>query len=116
MNLVLALIWLVGAIVAFAYPYFTGQPVPLIPLGDTRVSIGWLLLALSLYNWVRWWSIRAYRADQRAQQLAHASRHRLEHWRERREPSGELDPNFDFSDQPPAPPNRNVTDQPPSNN
>jgi hypothetical protein len=113
MNLFLALLWLIGAIVVFAYQYFTGDDS--LQIRRMGVSLGWLMLALSLYNWVRWWGIRAYRADQRAIQIAQARRHGGEHWRERRQPGGELDPNFDFSDTPPQA-NRNLGDQPPSAN
>jgi hypothetical protein len=114
MNLFLALIWLIGAVVLLAYEHYLGESPFRIRAGDTNFSAAWLMLVLGIYNLVRWWSLRSYRMEQRAQELAQAKRE----WERRRrssEPAGPPDPNFNFTDQPP-PSNRGITDQPPSNN
>src|SRR5438128_1563391 len=111
MNLFLALLWLLGGVVLFAYEWFTGDH--RFRLRGFDVSWAWLFLALFLYNMVRWWSSRSQQAGQRALQLAQAKRQREQILRERREPVGEPDPAFNFTDQPPPPPNRNFTDRPP---
>jgi hypothetical protein len=115
MNLFLALFWLLCAVVLFAYEQFIGQATFRIRLGDGNLSAAWLLLVLGVYNLVRWWAGRSYRAEQRALEIERANRE----WERRRrptEPSTPLDPNFNFTDEPAPPPNRNITDQPPSNN
>jgi hypothetical protein len=111
MNLILALVWLLGALGVFGYEYYTGGKVAIIR--GTDLSIGWLLLALAAYNLARWWSTRSWRADQRALQMSQANRYRAVHHEHRDQPP---DPNFNFTDQPSPPANRNLTDRPPSEN
>ena len=108
MNLVLAFVWLIGAVVLLAYEYFTGR-VGLRILG-TNLSASWLLLVLALYNFARWWGARSYRQQQQALRIAEAAREREQR---RREPA-QYDPTFDFTAQPPPPAYPHVTDRPPS--
>jgi hypothetical protein len=110
-NLFLALLWLLGAVVVLAYEYFTGEQ--FLRIRGTNLSVGWLLLVLGIYNLARWWSLRSYRAEQRAVQTAQANRYRAAH--RERHPGQPPDPNFDFTDRPP-PRNPNITDRPPSDN
>jgi hypothetical protein len=111
MNLILAFVWLAGAAALFIYDYQTGEPH--LRIRGTNLSLGWLLLALGLYNLARWVSTRTSQSARRALQDAHAQRHRATQIREHREDPP--DPNFNFTDQPPpATPGRH--DPPPSNN
>jgi hypothetical protein len=110
-NLILALAWLAGAVALFIYEHQTGERHLII--SGTDLSIGWLLVALSLYNLARWVSTRSSRAAQRALQEAHAQRYRATHRPERRDEPP--DPNFNFTDEPPpGTPGRH--DHPPSDN
>ena len=115
MNLLLAIIWLLCAVVLLAYEYYIGETRFRLRIGDTSFSGAWFMLVLAAYNLVRWWSTRSHRAEQRAKELAEAKRE----WERRRrnsEPAHPPDPNFNFTDQPPPQPNRGISDQPPSNN
>jgi hypothetical protein len=82
-------------------------------MGDSSFSVAWLMLLLTLYNLTRWWSSRAYRAERRAEKLRRENQDSRRH---SPEPAGPPDPNFNFTDAPPAAPERGITDQPPSNN
>jgi hypothetical protein len=111
MNLILAIVWFVCAIVLFAYEHLIGGPSPRVGIGG--ISGVWFLLVLTVYNLIRWWGNRVYRAGQRAADIARANRE----WERRRRPSEAAtppDPNFNFTNEPP--PHRGLTDQPPSNN
>jgi hypothetical protein len=107
MNLVLALLWLIGGVGVMAYEAFIG-PLPLRLLG--RISVAWFCYVLAAYNFVRWYSQRMARADEQAERLVEAARARQRADRPRPEP----DPNFDFTDRPDPP--RPPHDVPPSNN
>ncbi|HZY85879.1 MAG TPA: hypothetical protein VFE78_13675 [Gemmataceae bacterium] len=110
MNLLLAILWLLGGVVLVAYEQFTGDT--RFHIRGTHFSVSWLCLVLGAYNLVRWWSARAYRAERRALQIEEA-RHRAAHFRPREGPPPQPDPNFDFTTKPePRPPH----DQPPANN
>jgi hypothetical protein len=101
MNLLLGILWLVGGVVLLAYERFTGDV--RLRIHGMDLSVGWLPLALALYNFARWWSQRSDRAEQRALQVAAANRYRAVHPARR---PGE----------PPPPSNPNFTDRPPSAN
>jgi hypothetical protein len=115
-NLPLALVWLLGAVVLFAYEWFTGDR--RVYIRGTGVSFAWLLLLLGLYNLVRWCGWRTYRADQQSLRRSAESRRRQRQFAEgeRREPGREPDPTFNFTDDPPPPADRHFTDRPPSSN
>jgi hypothetical protein len=110
MNLFLAFVWLLLAALVFARQQLGGDPHWYLPVGGVQVSYGWLALALTAYNLVRWGSLRAARARQREWQLAQGKRAAQGRWDERREPAGPPDPNFVFTDEPPPAP---ITDKPP---
>lgn len=111
MNLFLALFWLICAVMLLVYEHH---------VGPTRFrlwgfSYAWLMLLLVLYNLHRWWWMRSYRAKQRAAEIARAH----EEWERRRHstaPTKTPDPNFHFTDEPPPPSPRGITDRPPSKN
>jgi hypothetical protein len=106
MNLILAIVWLVGAAVLFAYERQTGNP--WLRIRGTDLSLGWLLLVLGLYNLARWVSIRSGQAARRAMQQAQDQRQQPARFRQRREQPP--DPTFDFTNEPPP-----TGDRPPSN-
>ncbi len=114
MNLVLAIVWFLLGVVLLGWELITGNPVMRVPaLGN--ISAGWLALPMCLYNLARWSSERAARRAQEASAQALARRHRFHS--QDREPGGDIDPTFDFTADPPRPPQRpNITDQPPSAN
>lgn len=113
MNFFLALLWLIAAIVLLVYEHYLGDTRFRFRVGDSTFSVAWLMLLLTLYNFARWWSSRAHRSERRAERI----RRENQEWRHRfPEPAGPPDPNFNFTDAPPAVPDRGITDQPPSNN
>src|SRR5262249_5886830 len=62
MHLVMAVVWLAGAVGLFIYEYL--KPEFQARIRGTNISIGWLLVLLGLYNLARWYSSRAYRREQ----------------------------------------------------
>ena len=70
----------------------------------TGLSAGWLCLALAVYNFVRWWSSRELRRQDRKWEQNQAPAKRFSTIK----PSEVPDPNFDFNqpseeDKPPLP-------------
>jgi hypothetical protein len=106
LNLVLALLWLAGAVYVFWSDYVAGGPQWRIR--GTNVSFGWLLLVMTAYNLVRWYFIRAARRARAAEEKALWLRRAPP----RRRPDLPPDPNFQFTDEPPPPPGP-ITDRPP---
>jgi hypothetical protein len=93
-NLILACFWLVVAVGAFVLSWVEPD-LQILRLAGTGVNVGWLALAFSVYNCLRWQSSRL--VARRKQQWAEASGR---NYRPRRE-DAEPNPAFDFSDQPP---------------
>jgi hypothetical protein len=58
MNLLLAILWLVGGVALIAWQSYTGEPAGQLHIGGYSVSMGWLMLLLSVYNLIRWWAVR----------------------------------------------------------
>ncbi len=56
-NLILAVFWLLFAVVAFALPVLDPERRPWVIPG-TDLSMGWFLVVLAVYNLVRWWTMR----------------------------------------------------------
>jgi hypothetical protein len=112
MNLVLALLWLLGAVCLIGYELVRGKP--LWTIRGTNLSASWLLVVMAFYSFARWWSVRSYRAQQRALRREDEARYRRLHPRERPEP----DPTFDFTSPAPPenPPPGRPADRPPTNN
>jgi hypothetical protein len=113
MNLVLGILWLLGALALFGYEAATGErPFRIRPLND--VSGAWILVLLALWNFVRWYSVRMGRADQQAMRIVEEARLRQARHHER---AVEPDPTFDFTTRPGAPPApRPPDDHPPAMN
>ena len=91
-RLVYAAVWLIAACPVFLWRYIDPQSHGIVIRG-TNISAGWLLLALSAYNVLRWWSARSQQATQEALRESLA-RHDRE---PRSEPPREPDPTFDFT-------------------
>ena len=97
MYLLLAIVWLAAGVALIVYDNYTGDSAWVIR--GLGWSPGWLMLLLSAYNFMRWWSRRTALAG-REMQLKR--RHYLRHPPPvRREPP---DPNFNFTDDPPVDP------------
>jgi len=108
MNLILALGWFCLGVGALGWEFVTGKPGILL-VG--KVSVAWLAFPLCLYNLARWWGEQVNRRQRRALEMTHARWDREA--RRGREPGGDIDPNFNFTADPPPRPNVNVTEQPP---
>jgi hypothetical protein len=94
-NLFMALFWLVLAGLLLAWHAAHPENAAL-RIGGSGPSLGWVALVLALYNFVRWWSQRAYARQRRL----------LEELRSSRQPqrprgTDAPDPAFDFSNEPP---------------
>jgi hypothetical protein len=114
MNLFLALFWLICAALLLAYEHFVGTTRFRLHFDGHSFSYAWLMLILVLYNLKRWRYERNQRGKQRQRELARAR----SEWERRRHspaPLGPSDPNFNFTDEPPARSNHGIIDQPPSN-
>lgn len=97
MNLILGLLWLLGAVGLFAYEFATGEVK--FRIRWLNVSSAWLLLLLAAYNFARWYSARSSRdQDAATDYVARARLHQAQR-RERVDP----DPTFDFTDKPDPP-------------
>lgn len=95
MYLLLGSLWALGAAGLFVYEWQTGDRRSRF-LGSS-ISSAWIMVLLAAYNFVRWYSAYALRAERAAQQLAYEARLRQAR---RREPPPEPDPTFDFTDRP----------------
>src|SRR5262245_34618582 len=98
MHLFFTLLWLSLAVGLFAYQFATGTTPFTIRV--LNVSAGWLFPLLGAWNFVRWYSGRAKRAEQEALRNAHEARLRQARHHDR---PAEPDPTFDFTDKPPSP-------------
>ncbi len=121
MYLIMGILWLSAGIALMSWEWYTGNS--RLRIRGTEISASWLLPLLALYNFVRWWTARSFRAGQRQLEIDRAAR--LREIRSRDRPA-EYDPNLDFTkpagpppgpagqitDQPPPPPH-GLTDQPP---
>jgi|SRR5579884_71165 len=118
MNLFLALFWLLCAALLLAYEHYIGG-LSRVRVGNFDFSRAWLMitaaLMLAAYNLWRWRRLSAYRLQQRLLEIDRVNQERKRR-RQPTEPAGPPDPNFNFTDEPPAPSNRGITDQPPSRN
>ena len=103
MHLLLAIVCLGGAAAIF-YQQATSDASRWYILGS-KISMGWFLLLLAVYNLARWYSARAGREEQRAARLVEEARQRQA--RQREHHPREYNPAFDFSNNPPPPPDPN---------
>jgi len=95
MNLFLAVIWLMVALVLFLWPWLIpGAREPTV--FDSGIPLSWLALVMALYSLSRWWTTCALLRQQQAVRQDERRRVRARaHWQ--REP----DPTFDFTEGPP---------------
>jgi hypothetical protein len=112
MYFVLTIAWLVVGVGFILYDNVVGESAWTRGLG---FSPGWVMLLLSAYNFMRWWSRRQNRANHDAEYRAYLERRRYRGAIPpvRREPP---DPNFNFSDEAyPKPPAETTPEkQPPA--
>ena len=109
MYLLLAFIWLICGVGLLAYQVLSGDQRLSLHIGGAPISCGWIMILLSAWNLMRWWSRRPSRPRQPTAQLL-SRRQRI---RRIEEPT-ERDPNFIFTDEPPPTPPR--PEGPPSPN
>ena len=98
MYLIFTVFWLVVAAAIFV----SGDPRFVFHLGGASISSGWMALFFALYTLVRWWNRRSYLRQRRAQAEAEAERERRHREERRRQENAAPDPNFIFTDNPPA--------------
>jgi hypothetical protein len=96
LYLILALVWLTCGVGILVYQAASGDQHLSLHLAGATFSSGWLMLVLSAYNLLRWWTRRPSPPLRGTSPLA-ARRQRA---RRAEEPS-EPDPNFNFTDDPP---------------
>ena len=97
LNLILAVGWLLGGLGLLIYETLYG-PLRLRLFG--QVSIGWLMLVLSAWNWVRFYMSRVLDAEQEsARRVQEAEERRKRRERDERQESRPLEyhPEFDFT-------------------
>jgi hypothetical protein len=114
MNFVLALSWLALALAVFARQVIFGDPGWYLPVGAYRISWGWPMLVLVVYNLTRWWSVRAARIERRRRQLA-LSLQPVDAYRgDKPMPAEPPNPDLNFTEKAPAAPQSetNVTEGP----
>ncbi|MBV9121845.1 MAG: hypothetical protein JO112_00625 [Planctomycetes bacterium] len=104
LSLVLAVFWLLVSLILFLWPVFhPGAKMPTL----YGFSMGWLGLLMMLYNLLRWWSRRAFRAERRLLEEEGRRPQRPVNPPPAREP----DPNFNFTE--PTPPREGEEGRPP---
>jgi hypothetical protein len=99
MYLILALVWLIGGVGLLVYQGLAGDQRLSLHVADMSISLGWVMLLLSAWNVMRWWSRPSSRPTPMTTQLLS----RRQSIRRVEEPT-ERDPNFIFTDDPPPPP------------
>jgi hypothetical protein len=114
MNLIFALFWLLLAIAVLVRQLVFDDPAWYVRLGDGRLSWAWVILVLFIYNVARWWSVRTSQLQRRRLQAELAIRQSRAGGDERRTPPEPVNPEFNFTDGPPAPPQVDAADQPPT--
>jgi hypothetical protein len=109
-NLGLAVVWgLIGVVLLIYHGLNPHDDRGRIKLIGGDLSLGWMALLIALYNVARYWSYRAAQAEKRTMAIFQA---RVRRAAERpREPYGDPDPNFIFTDEPP--PKKDETSEPP---
>src|SRR5437588_6542783 len=105
-HLFLAILWFFLGVMFLVWSW-TAPEGRIVRVGESGLDVavmGWVALGLGIWNTVRWWLSRANAARQRAFLAAAAHRPQRHH----PDPDRPRDPNFVFTDPPPAPP----TDRP----
>jgi hypothetical protein len=101
-NLFLAGIWTALGVGLLIYHAVQPNNAMAFRFGDTNVSLGWVALALAVYNLLRWWGRRASYSARQQQEEFQRRREVARRDREFRASGQEPDPNFIF-DEPPRP-------------
>jgi hypothetical protein len=99
LHLFLALCWLAVGVALLTWRWFGRGELDLNIFGS-GISLGWFALVLAVYNLARWWSSRSY-AIRRQQAIEEAWRRQHRSTIHERPPATP-DPNFIFTDEPPA--------------
>jgi hypothetical protein len=94
MYLIFALFWLMFGVALLVRQAISGDPGWSMPVGEYRVSWGWLMMVLVVYNLARWWSVRSARAARRRQSEPLIHRQDVPANRDPEPPN----PDFDFTD------------------
>ncbi len=98
-NLILAIVWFVVGVGWWTTTRTQGDVLPVIHLGGVSFSPAWLALTLCGYNMIRWW-LRPRRRMENSLAAALEARRRR-HSLEAR-PKEPTDPQFNFTEGPPA--------------
>jgi hypothetical protein len=114
MNLIFALFWLLLAVAVLVRQLVFDDPAWYLRLGDGRFSWAWMMLVLFAYNVARWWSVRTSQLQRRRLQAESAIRQSRTGGADRRTPPEPVNPEFNFTDEPRAPPQVDAADQPPT--
>ncbi len=99
MYLILALVWLICGVGLLMYQGLSGDQRLSLHIGDVPISCGWVMILLTAWNVMRWWTRRPSAPAPTTTQLL-SRRQRI---RRVEEPT-ERDPNFMFTDDLPPPP------------
>jgi hypothetical protein len=113
-SLILALFWLLLGIAVLVRQFVFDDPGWYLPVGDHRFSWAWVMLLLFGYNVVRWWSVRTSQLQRRRLQAESAIRQSRAGGDQRRTPPEPVNPEFQFTNEPPPPPQADTADQPPT--
>lgn len=96
MYLILALVWLIFGVSLLVYQGLSGDQRLSLHIGDMPLSCGWIMILLSGWNVLRWWSRRPSSPMQPMSRPL-SRRERIPCIEE----PNERDPNFIFTDDPP---------------
>jgi hypothetical protein len=100
-NLILAGIWAVLGCCLLIYHALEPNNKMAFVVGDARISLGWVALALAAYNLLRWWGRRASDRARRQREETKRMRDLADRDRKFRESGRTPDPNFMFDEPPP---------------
>jgi hypothetical protein len=115
LNLILAMLWFLGAIGVFAWQLQGGGRNLYLGLFGSPVSVAWLMLVMAGFNLLRWYVRQGVRASHLAERRAAEARRLRSERRDPPEGGREPDPNFMFTDEPPPVRRRSITDEPSPN-
>src|SRR5262245_45096509 len=112
-NLILALFWLLLGVTVLARQLIFDDAGWYVPVGAHRLSWAWPMLLLFAYNVARWWSVRTSQLQRRRLQAESAIRQSRAVGGERRTPPEPVNPEFNFTNEPPRPPQADAAEEPP---
>ncbi len=100
LNLLMAGFWLIVGGLLLGWQWLHPENRRLTILG-TGISIGWMAFLFGLYKLARWWSGRSFIQHREALDKTRLAQ-RLPEERRPTQPAATPDPNFNFTDEPPA--------------